>query len=360
LPGNDPRAARKWARPGKAQGGPGSALQAAPDTRHFRMQRRALLALPFLAALPGRAAAQAPWPDRPVRAIVPFPPGGTTDIPARLIAAHWQAGWGQPVVVENRAGGSGVIGTEAAARAAPDGNTLIFGNNQTHAANAGLFKTLPFDLATGFVAIAPVCTIGVALVVTAGLPASTVPELIALAKSRPQGLSYASPSVGSGSHVTAHAFVTAAGIEATHIPYRGAAPAAADLAAGTVDFMVASWASVAPLARQGRVRVLAVASTARMAELPDVPTTGELGFPGVVGDVWVGVFGPAGIPAPIVARINADTARALADPTIRARLEQGGFRVAPPQSPAEYAAFHQAELTRWTLAMREAGVTPSD
>jgi tripartite-type tricarboxylate transporter receptor subunit TctC len=304
--------------------------------------------------------AQPAWPDRPVRAIVPFPPGGTTDIPARLVAAHWQSAWGRPVVVDNRAGGSGVIGTEAAARAAPDGNTLIFGNNQTHATNAGLFRTLPFDLATSFVPVAPVCTIGVALVVHAGLPTESVPALIALGKSRPQGLSYASPSVGSGSHITAHAFAAAAGFAATHVPYRGAAPAAADLAAGTVDFMVASWASVAPLAQTGRVRVLAVASTTRMAELPDVPTTAELGFPGVIGDVWVGVFAPAGTPAPIVARVNADTAAALADRAIRAKLEQGGFRVSDPQSPAAYAAFHRAELIRWTDAVRAAGVTPSD
>ena len=320
--------------------------------------RRAAFALPL--AVLGAPRAQPAWPDRPVRAIVPFPPGGTTDIPARLVAAHWQAAWGQPVVIDNRAGGSGVIGTEAAARATPDGNTLIFGNNQTHATNAGLFRSLPFDLASGFVAVAPVCTIGVALVVHAGLPAETVLALIALAKSRPQGLSYASPSVGSGSHITAHAFAAAARFAATHVPYRGAAPAAADLAAGTVDFMVASWASVAPLAQAGRVRVLAVASTARMAELPDVPTTAELGFPGVIGDVWVGVFAPAGTPAPIVARINADTAAALADPAIRAKLEQGGFRVSDPQSPAAYAAFHRTELSRWTDAVRAAGITPSD
>lgn len=216
------------------------------------------------------------------------------------------------------------------------------------------------DLATSFVPVAPVCTIGVALVVHAGLPAESLPALIALAKSRPQGLSYASPSVGSGSHITAHAFAAAAGFSATHVPYRGAAPAAADLAAGTVDFMVASWASVAPLVQAGRVRVLAVASTARMAELPDVPTTAELGFPGVIGDVWVGVFAPAGVPAPIVARINAATAAALADPAIRARLEQGGFRVSEPQSPEAYALFHRAELIRWTQAVRAAGITPGD
>lgn len=328
------------------------------------MHRRTLLAaapLSWLAAtgpLPVRA--QPAWPDRALRVIVPFPPGGTTDIPARLVTARWAEFLGQPVVVDNRAGGSGVIGTEAAARAAPDGHTLVFGNNQTHAANAALIPRMPVDLATAFVPVAPVCTIGVALVVFAGLPVQTLAELIALARSRPGGLSYASPSVGSGSHITAHVLTEAAGFPATHVPYRGAAPAATDLAAGVVDFMVASWASVAPLVQQGRVRVLAVASTARMAELPDIPTTVELGFPGVIGDVWVGVFAPAGTPAPIVARLNAATARALAEPAVAERLVAGGFRVAAPMSPEEYAAFHRAELARWSAAVRAAGVTIND
>lgn len=319
--------------------------------------RRTLLTAAPLFAAPSAAPAQPAWPDRPVRVIVPFPPGGTTDIPARLVAARWTDFWGQPVVVDNRAGASGVIGTEAAARAAPDGHTLIFGNNQTHATNAALIPRMPVDLATAFVPIAPVCTIGVALVAYAGLPVQSVAELIALARARPGGLSYASPSVGSGSHITAHVFAEAADFPATHVPYRGAAPAAADLANGTVDFMVASWASVASLVQQGRVRVLAVASTTRMTELPDTPTTVELGFPGVIGDVWVGVFAPAGTPDGIVLRINADTARALADPAVRERLVAGGFRVAGPMTPAQYAAFHRAELDRWSAAVRAAGVT---
>ena len=323
------------------------------------MRRRSVLSAALIAPF-AAPRAQGAWPDRPVRVIVPFPPGGTTDIPARLVTARWSEFWGQPVVVDNRAGGSGVIGTEAAARAAPDGYTLIFGNNQTHASNAALIPRMPVDLATAFVPIAPVCTIGVALVVFAGLPAKDVAELVALARSRPGGLSYASPSVGSGAHITAHLFAEAANFPATHVPYRGAAPAAADLAAGTVDFMVASWASVAPLVSQGRVRVLAVASTTRMAEIPDAPTTVELGFPGVIGDVWVGVFAPAGTPALVIARVNADTTRALADPAIREKLVAGGFRVADPMTAEQYAASHRAELARWGAAVRAAGVTVND
>lgn len=323
------------------------------------MHRRTLLSaalLPFIA--PARA--EAAWPEHGVRVIVPFPPGGTTDIPARLVSARWTEWWGQPVMVDNRAGASGVIGTEAAARAAPDGYTLIFGNNQTHAANQALIPRMPVNLATDFVAVAPVCTIGVAVVVFAGLPARTLAELIALGRSRPGGLSYASASVGSGAHLTAHALAQAAGFPATHVPYRGAAPAATDLAAGVVDFMVASWASVAALVAQGRVRVLAVASPTRMAEIPEVPTTAELGFPDVVGDIWVGVFAPAGTPGPIVARVNADTARALAESGVRERLLAGGFRPAAAMSPADYATFHRAELTRWTRAVEDAGVSIND
>lgn len=330
------------------------------------MRRRTLLSTAATAAIAATAvAARSPraevaWPDHAVRVIVPFPPGGTTDIPARLIGARWSEYWGQPVVVDNRAGGSGVIGTEAAARAAPDGYTLVFGNNQTHASNAALIPHMPVDLATAFVPVAPVCTIGVVLAVFAGLPANTAAELVALAKSRPGGLSYASPSVGSGAHLTAHMFAEAAKFPATHVPYRGAAPAAADLAAGVVDFMFASWASVAAMVGERRVRVLAVASEARMAEIPDVPTTVELGYPDVIGDIWVGVFAPAGTPAPIVSRINADTARALAEPPVREKLVAGGFRVAAAMTPAQYGAFHKAELARWEAAVRAAGVSVND
>lgn len=324
------------------------------------MHRRSLFPAALLALLAAPLRAQPAWPERSVRVIVPFPPGGTTDIPARLLSARWSAWWDQPVVVDNRAGGSGVIGTEAAARAAPDGYTLVFGNNQTHASNQALIPRMTVNLATDFVAVAPVCTIGVVLAVHAGLAAHTLAELVALGRSRPGGLSYASPSVGSGAHITAHALAEGAGFPATHVPYRGAAPAAADLAAGTVDFMLASWASVAALVDQGRVRVLAVAGPHRMPEIPGVPTTAELGLPDVVGDIWVGIFAPAGTPAPTVARVNADTARALAEPELRQKLTASGFRVAEPMTPAEYAAFHRAELARWGAAVRAAGVTIND
>jgi tripartite-type tricarboxylate transporter receptor subunit TctC len=319
------------------------------------MRRRHLLALPLLAALPAPALGQAPWPQRPVRIVVPFPPGGTTDILGRALAAKWQEAWGQQVVVENRAGGGGVTGTEAVFRAAPDGLTLVLGNNQTHAMNGALIPGLPYEIG-GFAAATLVARAPHALVVPATSPARTVAELIEIGRRPGRGLSYASSSAGSASHLLGDTFVRRNGLNATHIPYRGAAPAAQDLVAGVVDFSIATWAGVSALAADGRLRALAVGGDARYPELPDVPTFREVGQDDAGADAWFGVFAPPGTPPAVLDRVYAAAAAALSDATLRGRLEAIGFRI-ETMAPTPFAAFYQAEVTRWGAMVRAAGVT---
>ncbi|WP_439550672.1 Bug family tripartite tricarboxylate transporter substrate binding protein [Falsiroseomonas sp.] len=317
-------------------------------------RRRALFALPFCLAA-GGALAQGAWPQRPVRLIVPFPPGGTTDVLARAIAAKWQEGWGQQVVVDNRGGGGGVIGTEAVFRAPPDGLTLVLGNNQTHGTNGALITGLPYDPA-GFAAITLVAKAPHALVVPASSAARSVADLVAMGRQSPRGLSYASSSAGSASHLMSETFARRSGMNATHVPYRGAAPAAMDLVAGVVDFMMATWASVSALAADGRIRVLGVGGDQRFPDLPGVPTLREQGYDYLSGDSWFGLFAPLNTPAPVLEAINAATVSALADPVVRGRLEAAGFRV-ETMPVAAFARFHQAEVLRWAALVREAGVT---
>jgi tripartite-type tricarboxylate transporter receptor subunit TctC len=286
---------------------------------------------------------------------VPFPPGGTTDVLARALAAKWQERWGQQVVVENKGGGGGVIGTQEAFRATPDGYALVLGNNQTHATNGALVPNLPYDPA-GFAAITLVARAPHALVVPASSPARTVAELVALGRQPGRGLSYASSSAGSSSHLMSETFARRNGMNATHVPYRGAAPAAQDLAAGTVDFMMATWASVSALATGGRIRALGVGGEARFPDIPEVPTLKELGYDYVSGDAWFGLFAPQGTPAPILDAVYEATVAALGDAVLRGRLEAAGFRIAT-MPPAAFGAFHQAEVTRWAGLVRESGVS---
>jgi tripartite-type tricarboxylate transporter receptor subunit TctC len=317
--------------------------------------RRTLLALP-LPLLAAPALAQTPpWPQRAVRLVVPFPPGGTTDVLARALSAKWQEAWGQQVVVDNRGGGGGVIGTDAVFRAAPDGYTLVFGNNQTHASNGALMRDLPYDPA-GFAAITLVARAPHALVVPARSPARTVAELVALGRQPGRGLSYASPSAGSSAHLMSETFARRNGMNAVHVPYRGAGPAAQDLAAGVVDFMMATWASVSALAADGRIRALGVGGETRFPDLPEVPTLKELGYDYVSGDAWFGLFAPQGTPAPILERVYQATEAAVADATLRGRLEAAGFRIAT-MPPARFGPFHQAEVVRWAGLVRESGVS---
>ncbi|MCS6933118.1 MAG: tripartite tricarboxylate transporter substrate-binding protein [Acetobacteraceae bacterium] len=319
----------------------------------IRPTRRALLAAPALLAC--SAAAQPRFPERPIRLVVPFPPGGTTDVLARAIAARWaEPPLSAQTVVENRAGGAGVIGTEAVARAAPDGHTLVLGNNQTHATNAALIPNLPYD-PLAFAAVTMVARVPQALVVPAASPARDMAGLIALARAG-RRLSYASSSVGSTAHIMAETFNRRAGLDAVHVPYRGAAPAVADLVAGLVDFMMATWASVSALVAEGRLRAIGVAGPARFPDLPEVPTLSEQGFDYLAADPWFGLFAPGGTPGPILSALHAATVRALEDGEVASRLTRAGFRLETMAPPA-FQAFLAAEVPLWARLIREAGIT---
>jgi tripartite-type tricarboxylate transporter receptor subunit TctC len=316
------------------------------------MHRRTLLASGLAAglAMPGLARAQ----NVPLKLIVPAPPGGPTDILARALADKAQVALDRPVVVDNRAGAGGIIGTEAAARSAPDGNTVVLGHNQTHASNQAMMARLPYHVVDSFAPVAKLATVHHALVVPAGAPDKTLADLIARGK---QGrLTYASSQAGSASHVISETLVRREKMEATHVPYRGAAPAATDTVAGIVDFYVATFPSVAPLVREGRLRALEIGAPARLPDFTELPTAAEAGAPYLAVDAWFGLFAPAGTDAATVQRIADAMLGALGGPDVAARLAGAGF-TPDPLPPAPFAAFQRAEVERWAEMVRLTGVT---
>ena len=288
-------------------------------------RRRALLAAPVL-ALPATARAQA-WPSRPVRIVLAYPPGGSTDVLARTLAAALQEAIpGSTFVVDNRPGGAAVVGTQAVAQAAPDGYTLALGNNQTHAANAAMLPSLPFDPVADFAPIARLAAVHHALVVPANGP-RTLAELAAKGKNGGR-VTYASSGAGSASHVIAETFVRREGLDATHVPYRGGAQATTDTVSGTVDFFVSTWPQVVALVREGRLRALGIGAPARLPETPEVPTFAELNAPDLAVDAWFGMWAPARTNAAIVARLSNVLVGILGQPAMRERLTGGRPRAA--------------------------------
>ena len=315
-------------------------------------RRRALLAAPVL-ALPATARAQA-WPSRPVRIVLAYPPGGSTDVLARTLAAALQEAIpGSTFVVDNRPGGAAVVGTQAVAQAAPDGYTLALGNNQTHAANAAMLPSLPFDPVADFAPIARLAAVHHALVVPANGP-RTLAELAAKGKNGGR-VTYASSGAGSASHVIAETFVRREGLDATHVPYRGGAQATTDTVSGTVDFFVSTWPQVVALVREGRLRALGIGAPARLPETPEVPTFAELNAPDLAVDAWFGMWAPARTDAAIVARLSDVLVGILGQPAMRERLTGQGF-VAAPMPAAPFAAFQREELARWRALVELTGI----
>ncbi|MBR0679765.1 tripartite tricarboxylate transporter substrate binding protein [Roseomonas eburnea] len=316
------------------------------------IRRRALLATPVL-ALPAAVRAQA-WPSRPVRIVVAYPPGGSTDVLARgLAAALQEAIPGSTFVVDNRPGGAAVVGTQAVAQAAADGYTLSLGNNQTHAANAAMLPSLPFDPVADFAPIARLAAVHHAIVVPAN-GARTLAELAA--KGRDGGrVTYASSGAGSASHVIAETFVRRERMEATHVPYRGGAQATTDTVSGTVDFFVSTWPQVVALVRDGRLRALGIGAPARLPETPDVPTFAELNAQDLAVDAWFGLWAPARTPAEVVTRLSDALMGILAAPAMRERLNGQGFVAAPLPSDA-FAAFQRDEVARWRRLVELTGI----
>lgn len=317
------------------------------------LTRRLLAALPFAAALPAHAQS---WPARPVRIVIAYPPGGSTDLLGRALAQRLgETITGGAFVVDNRPGGGAIPGTEAVARAAPDGYTLALGNNQTHASNQSFsVAPLPYHVIESFTPVARLAVVHHAFVVPANHPAKSLSDLIALGKGG-RKLTYASSSVGSASHVIAESFSRRNGLDATHIPYRGGAQATTDTIAGVVDFFVSTWPQVVGLVREGKLRALSIGAPARLPEAPDVPTAAEAGQPETAVDAWFGLFAPAGTPAPIVSDLGGRLVAIVGEPAMAARLVELGFQPAP-QGPEAFALFQKAEVARWTELARETGI----
>ncbi len=321
--------------------------------------RRTALALPFLSAATARAQTAAPsgaYPNRPVRIIVGFTPGGTTDIIARLLGAHLSEAWGQPVVIENRPGAGGNIGGEVAARSAPDGYTLMVGSVGPLAVNQSLVRNMPFDTLRDFAPVTLIAGVPNILVTAPSSSIRDVAGLIAEAKRRPGQLSYGSTGVGTSSHLSGVMLDQMAGIRTEHVPYRGAV-ALNDLISGRLDFMFATIPSVMEQIRGNRLRPMAVSSIQRSRSNPDVPTMVELGFPEFDASSWFGMVAPARTPPEIVRKLAEDVHAALRIPTIeRSMIEQGADPVG--NGPDAFRAFIAHEIQRWAVIVRASGATP--
>jgi tripartite-type tricarboxylate transporter receptor subunit TctC len=313
-----------------------------------------VLAIALVVTLP--AAAQ-DYPKRPIELVVPFVAGGTTDNIARLMAQRFSESWGQTVVVNNRAGGGSTIGTNAVAKAPPDGHTLLV-TTIGFAINAGLQK-LPYDPIGDFTPITELASLPLVLVVHASVPATNLQEFIALAKSKPGGWDYASSGTGTSPHLAAEMFKSMAGIELVHVPFKGNAEAMNSLMGGHVKIYFALVPAVLQYIKTGALRAIAVTTEERLPYLPDVPTIAELGFPGYEISSWQGVFAPAGTPKDVVAKINGELVRMLNVPEIRRRISQEG---ADPvgSTPEAFATRVKNEITKWTKVIKTSGIQPSN
>jgi tripartite-type tricarboxylate transporter receptor subunit TctC len=301
------------------------------------------------------AAAQAPtYPDRPIRIVVPFPVGGVADTFGREIARKLTEAWGQPVLIDNRTGAGGNIGADIVAKSPPDGYTLVIGNIGSHAVNVSLLATMPFDTIKDFTPILHVLDAEGLLVVNPSIQATTVPELIALARAQPGKLSYGSAGIGTTSHLAGELFKSMTKVDIVHIPYKGNVPAITDLLGGQTAMIFATMPTVLPHVRAGKLRPLAVLGNVRSPALPDVPTVAE-SVPGFEVSNWIGLFGPAGLSPAIVARLNAEVQKIMLSPEIQKRLETEGAKFIP-MSAEQFAAFQRAEITKWAKTIKDANI----
>ncbi len=327
--------------------------------RRPRLHRRALLAglaLPAFAH-PSLVLAQDGFPTRPIRMIIPNPPGGNSDLLGRGFSQHLNARWGQPVVPDNRAGAGGIIGAEATVRAAPDGYTVFTGNFGPNAVNKALYDRLPYDPAVDFTAISQFIAVPNVLVLHPSVPARSVPELIALARARPGALAYASSGAGQSPHIAGAWFTRLAGVDITHVPYRGTGPSLQDLLAGNVQMIFENISNAMPHIQAGTLRALAVTSARRSPALPELPTIAEVaGMAGYDVTSWFGLFGPANMPPTIAARYHEEVVRYLQTPATRTLLSNLGAEVIG-NTPAEFAAFVQAEIAKWMRVIPQLGIT---
>jgi tripartite-type tricarboxylate transporter receptor subunit TctC len=307
----------------------------------------------LLAVLTGAVEGQT-YPSRPIRLIVPFPPGGSNDIVARMVAAQLGERLGQQVVIDNRGGAGGVLGTDLAAKSPPDGYTLLL-ISVAYAFGPVLYKNLPYDPEHAFAPVGILGSGAAALTVHPSLPVNTVRELIALAKAKPGALNYASAGVGSLQHLACALFMIQAGIDVVHVPYKGGGPAMADVIAGQAQIVMPSLIQVVPHIKSGRLRVLGTSGTRRSAVLPEVPTIAESGVPGYEAHNWWGLLAPAGTPAPVIEKLHRDLTSVLASRETEKRFETEGAEVVR-MTPAEFGGFISAELVKWSRVARGVGI----
>ena len=312
-----------------------------------------ILVAALLAFVTTCAAAQTNYPARPIRFVVPYPPGGFTDILARMIGQKLTDSWSQPVVVENKSGGGSTIGTDLVAKAAPDGYTILMVAPDL-AINPSLYAKLPYATATDFAPISLVAWGPIVLVAHPSLPAASLAEFIALAKSSARPLNYASGGNGTAGHLGMELFKTTAGINLVHVPYKGIAPASIDLLSGQVSVMFLQMALARPQVLSGKLRALAVAGHQRSQALPDVPTVAEAGLAGFEVNPWFGIVAPAGTPSEVVAKLSAEIGRIMRLPEVKERLSTLGGEPAA-NTPEEFSAFVKAELVKWATVVKASG-----
>ena len=301
------------------------------------------------------AAASAQFPAKPVRVIVPFTAGSAIDVNARLIGQKLSEMWGQQVIADNRPGANSIIGTEAAAKSAPDGYTLVLANDAALAMNPALHPKLPYDPSRDFEPITLIGSNSLLLVVPAASPVKTVRDLLALARERKGELNYASGGNGSAQHIPMEILMSMTGVRLTHVPYKGVGPAVTDVAGGLIPVMFAGTPGALPHVRSGRLRALAIASAARSPAAPEIPTVEEAGVPGYYSTAWVGDLAAAGTPRDIVSRLNADIIRAINAPEVRDKLAAVGFET-QTGTPEEFAQLIARERVRMAKLVREAGI----
>ena len=299
---------------------------------------------------PSESISQDRWPSKPVRMVVPFAPGGSTDVLARMLGQKLSERWGQPVVIENKAGAGGNVGADLVAKSSGDGYTLLMASGSI-AINPSIYKKMPFDTKKDLLPITNVAGGPMMVVVPDRSPAKTLQDLIAMAKDKPGKLNFGSAGVGSQVHLAGENFANAAGISITHVPYKGESAGYNDLIAGQIDLMVGNFAAASALLGQGRLRALAVTSKERAVQLSDIPTVSESGLPGFENTGWFGLLAPAGTPADVIAKVQRDTAAVMAETETKARLfVQGMTPIA--NTPSEFSATIDSEMVRWATVVK--------
>ncbi len=320
-----------------------------------RLRATVIITITSATALAAPQLAAQQFPSKPIRVVVPFPPGGIADLYGRQVGARMAQTFGQQVIIDNRPGAGGNIGADIVAKSAADGYTLVIGNIGSHAVNSALFSKMPYDPVRDFSPIALLLIADGLLVVHPSLPVKTVKELITLARAKPGDLNFASAGAGTASHLAGELFNNMAKVKMTHVPYKGNVPAITDLLSGQTSMLFATLATVLPQAQAGRLRPVAVLGEARSKAIPEIPTLAESGLKGFAVDNWVGYFAAANTPAAVVSRINAEVLRVMQLPEIQEQLPKQGLSF-KPTTPQQFADFVRAEKDKWGQLVKTAGI----